>query len=116
MKDTFDYKTLYLEKYKKLPIYYFWSVLLSLGSISTIVSIIFFVQGYDYGSYTTTAICVLLGGWILAISLAYFIRWISSVTLSQSVVVADSLLEISKKTFEITTENSVDTEEELPEI
>ena len=109
--NTLDYKTLYLEKYKKLPIYYFWSTLISVGIIATVIGIAFF---WNY--YPEVCITIITIGWMLGLAIAFFAQWISSVILSQSVVFADCLLEFTKQNADVKFETSTVKEDELPEL
>ena len=117
MEQNFDYLSLYRTRYRKLPKYYFLCVLLVLGFLTTIAGIILFYMAANEDSvYAVSALAVLSVGWLVAYGCACLARWISSIKLSQSVVVADALLEISKKSSEITAEQVVDIGNELPEI
>jgi hypothetical protein len=85
-----DYKKLYLEHYKKLPISIFWGTLITL-SLGAIVTGLIFI----FDSEATIGLCILAIGLIVAVADAYFNLWISSVLISQKVIVADSLLSMS---------------------
>ena len=112
-----DYKKLYLEKYRKLPFYWGIATLLSIGISSTITSIIFFILDNGYvGAFLGLGLAIFFFGWIIAAGLGFFVQWISAICLSQSIVVADSLLKMSDNTTPSVEEALSDIAEELPEI
>jgi len=111
MKKTFDYKKLYLEQYKNIPNFYFVGTMILGGAVSTILGLYYLIQSADYSSYLTTGLLVLLGGWCVTVALSFLTRWISSVAISQSVVVADTLMSLKN---DVPTSNEV--ENELPEL
>ena len=91
MFNKIDYKKVYKEWYRHLPNIAFWIVLI-LGIVYTLG-----------GSVTTSVVnsgagmIVLFVGFALSIGFAFLTRWITSIRVSQSVVVADTLLEINRK-------------------
>ena len=112
-----DYKKLYLEKYRKLPAYWGLATLLSIGISATITSIIFFILDDGYGGFLLgLGFLTLFLGWIIAAGLGFFVQWISAICLSQSIVVADSLLKMSDNTAPSVEEVLSNIAEELPEI
>lgn len=121
MKPIIDYKNLYLEKYKNLPHYYFTTVLLTIGIIANIVSGILFIFALDSEEWLAIiAIGVLVGGWLIAFGIASLVRFITAIQLSQSVVVADSLLKLSgiasQNSPQSIPQSDADIEKDLPEI
>ena len=93
-----DYKKLYLEQYKKLPIYVFWGTLITL-SLSTIITGCVFI----FDSEVIIGLCILAIGLIVALGDASFNFWLCSVLISQKVVVTDSLLAMSGEEIAPTT-------------
>lgn len=91
MKKAIDYQDLYLKQYKNIPNIWFWGTLILIGVTSTIVALTFFTAA---SPRTDIGLVVLLGGWAVAVGLSFFARWVSSIAISQKIVVADSLLMI----------------------
>ena len=110
MKKAIDYKKLYLEQYKRIPNFYFVGMMIIGGEVSTILGMYYLSLSADYSSYLSTGLLVLFGGWAATVALSFLVRWISSVAISQKVVVADTLLSMSG----VTTAPTV--EDELPEL
>ena len=117
MENNTNYKKLYLEKYRNLPSYYALTTLLSIGISATIVSIIFWIIGADSSDFMIAmGFIILLVGWLLASGIGVLVLRISSICISQSIVVADSLLKISESSAPSVEETLSSIEEELPEI
>lgn len=91
MKESIDYKTFYRKWYKKLPIIAFYFVLVS--------SLMFtlFLFGTLIGKFPGFAMLLLSLGTVISIGVAVLTKWLVSIKISQSVVVADTLLEINRK-------------------
>ena len=94
-----NYKKLYLEKYKKLPSYFGLATLLSIGIAATVTSIILWIVSGGYSDFLVgLGFAILFFGWIIAAGLGFFVMWISAIYISQSIIVADSLLKMSDNT------------------
>ena len=120
MKENFDYKSLYLEKYKQLPHYLYLIDLLSKGIATSIISIVLFIMAFTSGDieeFMLAAAAILVVGWVFAFVTAMITRWISSILISQSVVVADCIMNLTSNS-DITPESQEisNIENELPEI
>ena len=107
MNKDFNYENLYLKHYKNIPNYYFWGILFSVGIPSTIAAIVMFASGSSYLTGYATALLVF--GWPIGFALGAFWRWITSIALSQKIVVADSLLTMRSG-------GSAPANEDLPEL
>ena len=88
MGNDLNYKSLYLTNYKKLPIYFFYGTLIFLAIDSVIAGIAIFIQN----DYFWVLLLTILGGWLISLGIALYVYWMSSVIISQRVVVADTLL------------------------
>ena len=94
MGNDLNYKSLYLTNYKKLPIYFFYGTLifLAIAVIAVIAGIAIFIQN----DYFWVLLLTILGGWLISLGIALYVYWMSSVIISQRVVVADTLLAMHK--------------------
>ena len=112
MKKNFNYKKLYLEQYKNIPNFYFWGTMIC-GCVASIIlgSHYFNLAASGYSSYAADGLLTLFGGLAATALLAFLNRWISSVAISQKVVVADTLLSMKDGSFDTAAED-----EELPEL
>lgn len=110
LKKQFDYKKLYLEKYKNLPNYYFLSCLFGISTLAVASAIIYAIaERLSNAEEFAIMLCIGLGGILVAFALASLVRFFSSISLSQKVVVADSLLSMNGN-------NTDSSEDELPEL
>lgn len=91
MKKNLDYKSLYLNEYKNIPNYLFWGTLIFLGLGAIVTGAIFIFDSEEY----MLGLGIIFGGSIVALGLAIWNRFISSVIISQKVVVADTLLSMN---------------------
>ena len=84
---TFDYNTIYLERYKNIPNYIFLGTLISMLLEIFIAGIVLMPYGF--------LIWIFAPG--IAVLCSFFNRWLSSLLISQRIVVADSLLSLVNK-------------------
>ena len=104
MQTNFNYKELYHKHYKNIPNYVFWTVFAVLAIGAIVAAII-----YDEEE---VSVAIALGGILVGAGIAALARWFSMIGLSQSVVVADTLLAL--KGEEAPAEAVA--EDELPEL
>lgn len=115
--NNLDYKKIYTERYKKLPLILFRGILLFMGICASIAAIILFIlsDGGRHEVLLIVGIVVVLVGWLVAFITACIVFTLSSISISQSVVVADCLLKLSEAPVE-RNETLQDIENEMPEI
>lgn len=112
MKNDFNYKKLYQEQFKNLPNIRFIGTLISIGAIATIIGVILFIKATSgYSSYFSISVATIFIGWAIALGLAYLVRYITAISISQKIVVADTLLAINDAQA-----SSPVSENELPEL
>ena len=103
-----DYTHLYKEHYKKLPNFYFWVSLVISLVITDVVPIIW-ISGVEDPRIYITLIVILATP--ISIGIAFWVRWMSAIILSQSIVVADVLLSMNNRSSE-----EIVLDDELPDL
>ena len=109
MKKITNYESLYQKHYKNLPNYYFWATLFVFGLSALITA--FILMGSRWYDVRSIGVAVLIFGSALAVGLAYLSRTISAISISQKVVVADTLLSMKGDAAHAPT-----ADDELPEL
>ena len=106
---NFGYKTRYENNFKNIPnyVFWFWCVFLSLIAIAGAIWL--FIDDYVGLGLLTT-----IFGIPVACALAYLASWISAVKISQKIVVADCLIELSSGNA--SEQNSTKIDYDLPEL
>ena len=111
MKKPLDYKSIYQKWYKNIPNIVFWSTLITFLLASLVGGILMFAEAYYEEDYVYGAL-IILGGSAVSWGIAKLSRLISSIAISQKVVVADTLLDIKNGSAN----NTTVVDDELPEL
>ena len=106
LKKGIDYKSLYLRHFKNLPNVYFWSTFIVLFIGAIVGGIIILANAYWDEQYAMGIITIIFGP-VIAWLLARLTRFIVAVSLSQKIVVADSLLTLSGNEIQACAEETV---------
>ncbi len=111
MNKEVNYKKLYLEKYKNIPNYCFWGILIGIGTMALAGGLTFAgVEGFKRDYEIAATLGIIFGGLLFAVILAFIARFFVSISISQKIVVADSLLAMKDNN------KAPVVEDELPEL